>query len=157
MIDKVDNMMAGLSAFADSLEAIVCNHFEENGDTLAQMNMDMLSRGLRPDGTEIDPWLSVQTDYEKRLRGDNPERPDRVPNLRNKGDFYGGIRLEIRNGNEIWMTSDDIKWEHDIGGRTPLRDVYGEVLGISDYDMEEMILPALNDELIERLMEAIGG
>lgn len=158
MSDKIDGMISGVRNFIDCLDDMICEHFSRNADSIVDMNRDCMSRGLRPDGSVIDPYITALTDWEKARRPyDNPERPIQVADLFHTGAFYGSLRLVAKDG-VIEIVSEDDKWDHDVGGwpnMTPLHAIYGEVLGIPEWDMEDIIMPALKEELSNKLREAL--
>ena len=149
-------MVVGLESYHSRIGVMVCDHFIANKGSLIEMNRQWLSRGIRPDGSEISPQLSVMTAYEKAQgRFSNPERDFLTPDLRHTGTFYASIDI-VTDGESVEYTSSDPKWDTELSVRTPLQDWYGDVLGLSDMDWEDTVKEALNGELIDKLRLALN-
>lgn len=90
-------------------------------DYIAELNRNQMeSKGIRADGTDIDPLYTELTDFIKTRKG---QRTDHVT-LKDSGSFHNSISADIY-GTELILDASDSK-------TSDLIDKYGEVLGLTD-------------------------
>lgn len=120
----------------------------DTSESYSDLNAEQMSQGLRADGNEIIPSYRPLTIRMKQLFGKGLGRvTDRVT-LYNEGDFYRGIKTEVK-GLRIETTSTDAK-------RQTLEDKYGDIFGLSPQFKQEYIEEYVRPFWSEIMQEQTG-
>lgn len=96
------SMLSRVKAFDASKAAI--SAIIETKETIADLNVEQMNKGLRSDGSEILPSYTALTIEIKKEKG---QPTDRVT-LQDTGDFYRGVYVDVE-GDKITSFSSDEK------------------------------------------------
>ncbi|MBX3253916.1 MAG: hypothetical protein KF862_07210 [Chitinophagaceae bacterium] len=111
--------------------AVAVKSVSDTTGSYADLNAEQMSQGLRADGKEIIPSYRPLTIRMKQLFGKGlGSITDRVT-LYNEGDFYKGIRTDVKGLNVV-TTSEDPK-------RQGLEEKYGDIFGLSPRFKQEYV------------------
>lgn len=153
VLEKLDTMIAGLRSFTETLWSQTCNVFYDNQDLMLDENRLQLEENRKPNGESITPYYGeVYAQYKGFY----------TPDLRDSGLFYASLAVAF-DGNSIWITSTDPKWEQPIpatwlphkDGDQSLHERYGDVLGVSKEFVGDVMVPLVLDAFIMNLRYAL--
>jgi len=139
-MEVLDNLIRKLRKVKDLLPALLLAVIIESEAAIADLNIEQLQAGIRSDSSPIEPPYTPLTVAIKKVKG---QPFDRVT-LRDEGDFYQGIKIEVFQ-NEFRLIGTDNK-------TFKLESKYGEaILGLTQENrirlIEEILLPGLVDKI----------
>tara|TARA_B100001287_G_C22686610_1_gene534240 strand:+ start:15205 stop:15678 length:474 start_codon:yes stop_codon:yes gene_type:complete len=108
----------------DNLMVSVVGRNKQILDLIVKLNTEnqLFEKGIRSDGTEIEPFYSPFTVELKQSRG---QRTDHVT-LKDTGDFYNSFVAFVDSSKDIIIQSNPIKIDESTGFETNLIFKYGE-------------------------------
>lgn len=159
MVDKIHNMaMAFMNLDATLFGDSLVTYVKDNEKEVIDANVSQMREGKMPDGSDINPLYKSEY-YARKKRNDarynqfdNPVRPFMVPNLGLTGSFYGHIEV-VYTESSVEFTDTDSKWEIM---RNPLRDKYGDVLGVPEWYMTNTLVPGVTSLIIGNIKNTLG-
>ncbi len=130
-------------------EAVIESAIVQTKEVIADLNAEQMNKGLRADGSEITPSYSPLTIAIKEEKG---QPTDRVT-LKDTGDYYKAIRVEVSSGGETKVINNDPKAEKLNKKYSKAK---GNILGLSDPYRREYLNDHLRPTFSKNIEEAIG-
>lgn len=140
-IEELDKLISKLKALDSVILDAIAIAFEEHSETIEDFNTEQLQKGERSDG-------SILPSYSPASVNVYGKRPGPMT-LRDTGDFYRGIKLDI-SATAATIVSKDIK-------TSELETRYGtKIIGISDENLESFVNKYVRESILRELNEYFG-
>lgn len=144
MIDKVEDIIKGLSAIGLPMMAKVFDESSLQVQSIDLNQIQLYDKGINADGLTLGEYSPVTIGYWKPLAA-SEGRDGKTSNvtLKDTGEFYNSMKFE-KDSEQFWISGDVNK------GGTNLMQIYGQILGLTTESLDY-----LHDEILERYQEKV--
>ena len=140
MIQRLNILELKLRTYPQALIGETINILNRNSDLIESFITDELRKGIDADGQKIGNRKPYKTPLYAEFKNQLNPLPGRGnPDLRLRGDFYEGIKVEVR-GDQLIAEGTDFKTQF-------LENRYGNVVGFNPEVRERIIEEILRPQL----------
>lgn len=148
----LDTLQKNWQRVIDNLDTIVLDSAMELKNTIADLNVKQLEKGLRSDGKKITPKYNTRNKnaYLKFKKSIGIVPQDGTPDLKVEGNFHAGIYAEKKGKEYIYLWSTDEKADKLNAKYAKIYGLTTDSIGILKPDLTEIVLKNIDNELSKR-------